>query len=372
MALTGLAMQLHNRLRLLATLAGVLFAVLLSNFALGTFLGLLQKNLFLPDNMQADIWIVPKGLRQLGQGDTIPYQAALTARGVNGVESTTPILLATRAIDTLRGQKEAIQLIGVPPPYKIGGPWNLVAGSPEVLGQPDHVILESSMRDQYGNLNLQDVRELNGHRAVVGGFTSGLLPFGAAYGFADYDFAREILSVPRDKTSFVLVSVHDKTQVTAIQAVLRRELADVDVLTKGEMASVVIRYILTATPIGVTFGAISFFGVLVGTVIVSLTMFQAVVDNLKEFGTLKALGANMWDLSVLLYTQALVNACIGSLLGVSLVAAVASLMRSPKLALQLPPLLTGGTFVVMTGVCLFAATLALMRLRKVEPAMVFR
>jgi putative ABC transport system permease protein len=47
-------------------------------------------------------------------------------------------------------------------------------------------------------------------------------------------------------------------------------------------------------------------------------------------------------------------------------------MRSPKLTLLFPPALTVGTVVGMTLVCILASGLALLRIRKVEPAMVFR
>jgi ABC-type lipoprotein release transport system permease subunit len=47
-------------------------------------------------------------------------------------------------------------------------------------------------------------------------------------------------------------------------------------------------------------------------------------------------------------------------------------MRSAQLAMNLSPELFGGTFVAMLGLCTFASSLSLVRLRKLEPAMVFR
>ena len=112
--------------------------------------------------------------------------------------------------------------------------------------------------------------------------------------------------------------------------------------------------------------------IIVGFVIVSLSMFSAVVDNIREFGTLKALGVTMWDLSTLLFVQSVAYAILGSIIGLALVARVAGFIRSAKLALNMPPQLTLGTVVIMILMCAFASSLALLRLRKVEPAMVFR
>jgi putative ABC transport system permease protein len=294
------------------------------------------------------------------------------ALGLKEVKEARPLLFGTRTLDALGGKREAIQVIGVQYPYELGGPWNFVVADKSVLSEPDTLILENSMRQTYGNLNPREIRELGGRRIVAGGFTRGLLPFGPAYSFADFELARELLAMPRDKTNFVLIKLNNPQDIDQVQNKLKAQLPETDVLSQSELSQVLIKYLLTATPIGVTFGAISFFGILVGTVIVSLTMFQTVADNLKEFGTLKAIGANMSDLTILMYTQAVLNAWIGSLFGVTVVGALASFMRNPKLALYLPLPLTIGTFLVMTAVCFLAASIALLKLRKVEPGMVFR
>jgi putative ABC transport system permease protein len=127
---TGISLMFHNKLRLLATLAGVLFAVLLSNFALGTFMGLIQKNLFLPNHAGADVWILPKGFRQFAAGsEAVPMAGLHEALSLAEVKSAAPLLFGARSLDTLRGAKEGVQLLGVQDPYTLGGPWNMVAGS---------------------------------------------------------------------------------------------------------------------------------------------------------------------------------------------------------------------------------------------------
>ena len=114
------------------------------------------------------------------------------------------------------------------------------------------------------------------------------------------------------------------------------------------------------------------FGVIVGFVIVALSMFSAVVDNVREFGTLKAMGARTWDLAKLLFVQAIGYAFIGSTVGLFLVTRMAEGMRSPNLILVLPWWMYVGTFGFMTFLCIFASSLALLRVRSVEPGMVFR
>jgi putative ABC transport system permease protein len=114
------------------------------------------------------------------------------------------------------------------------------------------------------------------------------------------------------------------------------------------------------------------FGLLIGLIIVALSMFSSVIDNLREFGTLKAIGATTTDLAKLLFVQSVTYAVLGSLVGSFLVTRISGGIRSAQLQMFVPPQMTLITWALMIGMCVAASTLALMRIRKVEPGMVFR
>jgi putative ABC transport system permease protein len=265
-----------------------------------------------------------------------------------------------------------VQIIGTKLPELRGGPWNMVAGDPSVLAQPDTMIFEDGVRDTLGGLNLGSVRELGGRKVHVGGFTWGLLPFGPAYAFADYDLARLLMRIDRDRTHFVLVGVEPGARPEEVRDRLQAQFPEVKVMTRADFSRSTIRFILTRTPIGITFGTSAIFGLVVGFVIVSLTMFSGVIDNIREFGTLKAIGATTWDLAKLLLAQAIAYALLGSFLGLTAVTTIANAIRSPKLGILIGPELALGTAALMIVLCVMASSFALFRLRKLEPAMVFR
>ena len=64
MAKMGIKMMFFDRLKLLGTLFGVVFAVVLGNFQVGTFLALAYKNRMFVENAQVDVWVTPPGTRQ--------------------------------------------------------------------------------------------------------------------------------------------------------------------------------------------------------------------------------------------------------------------------------------------------------------------
>jgi putative ABC transport system permease protein len=372
MARVGWRMMFHDKLKLVGTLLGVVFAVVLSNQQAGTFLGLLQKNTMYVDNAGADLWITPLDAPQVQPGRFLTDSELMQARAAPGVAWAEPIIYAGAQISVPGGSNQQISLIGTRAPHFRGGPWNVVSGEREALARPDTMLFEDSERENFGNLNLGSVREVNGRQVRVGGFTWGLIPFGPAFAFAEYDLARMLIGLPADQASFVLVGVAPGADIEAVKAELARRLPEAQVITRQEFSRSTVRYILTKTAIGITFGTSTLFGLIVGFVIVSLSMFSAVVDNIREFGTLKAIGATTSDLARVLFVQSVTYALMGSLVGLAIVSRMAEGIRSAKLAMQTPPQLMGGTVALMVVLCVMASSLALLRLRRVEPAMVFR
>jgi putative ABC transport system permease protein len=371
MALLGWRMMFHDRAKLVGTLLGVIFATVLVNQQLGVLFGLLQKNTMFVDNAAADVWICPPSTEQFQSGRRISIYNLQQARVVEGVAWAEPLLLGASTMQLPTGGGEAVTLVGTRAPRFAGGPWNVVAGDPRSLAQADTLVFEDSQRRDLGGINLGSVRELGGHRVVAGAFTWGLGPFGPPYAFAEFDTAREILRAAPDETNFVLVGVRPGVDPREVAARLAALLPETRVMTREEYASTIVSALLR-DQLGISFATSTFFGVIVGFVIVALSMFSAVVDNVREFGTLKAMGARTLDLAKLLFVQAIAYATIGSAFGLFLVTRMAEGIRSPNLVLVLPWWMYAGTFVFMAALCVVASSLALVRVRSVEPGMVFR
>jgi putative ABC transport system permease protein len=372
MARLGVSMMFHDRAKLAGTLLGVVFATVLMVQQLGTFLGLLYKNTQFVDATEADLWIVPPATTAVQAGSPISMSAMVSARTTDGVAWAEPLLMGAASMRRPDGGVEAVTLVGTRFPRLAGGPWNLVAGSTDALRDPDVVIFEDVQRGDLGGLNLGSVRELSGRRVVVGGFTWGLVPFGPGYAFANYETARGILLAPEDQTSFVLVGLADGADPAAVQRALRERLGpSVEVMTKQELHDAVVNA-LVAAQLGITFGTSTAFALIVGFVIVALSMFSAVVDNVRELGTLKAMGATTFDLTKLLVMQAILYALIGTTIGLFLGTRMAEGIRSANLTLVLPPEILFGSYAVMVVLCIAASALAVLRVRNIEPGMVFR
>jgi putative ABC transport system permease protein len=372
MARLAASMMFFDRLKLAGTLFGVVFAVVLGNFQAGTFIALLNKNRMFVDNAEADVWLTPPGTRQFQAGTPLTDAELNRARSTVGVEWAEPLLLKTAQIKLPNGGAEPVSLVGTRGPRYAGGPWNIVQGERSNLALPDSVFFEDAEREKFGGLNLGSLRELSGRKVQAVGFTWGLLPFAPAFAFADDKLARQISLEREDRHAFVLVGVKAGESVDEVAERLQLAMPQVKVMTRSQFMHETLVYIITGTQIGVSFGLSTFMGLLVGLITVALSMFSSVIDNMRQFGTLKAIGATNFDLALLLFVQAVIYGLVGSVIGLGMVSTMTQGMRNPQLTPIVPIPALGITVVLMVGVCLVASILALLRLRKLEPAMVFR
>src|SRR5919201_1295034 len=374
MARVGLRMALHDRMKFAAALIGVVFAVLLSNQQAATFLAIVNRNVMVVDNNpDVDIWITPPETEILQAGKLISQAPLNQARGMPGVAWAEPMLIGAATVSRPEGGSEQAVLIGTRGPAWNGGPFNMVAGAVEALAEPDSMIFEDSDREKFGGLNLGSVREVNGRRIKVVGFTWALVPFGpSTYAFAEFDLARQLMHTDADQSSVILVGLKPGVDASTVARDLQKRMGTEQVSTRDEFRHTLVNYMLTKTPIGVVLGSSTVIGLLVGFIMVSLTMFSAVLDNLREFGTLKALGATTLDLVGLLWVQAIVYGAIGAVIGSVLVGGVSSATRSAQIAMQLPPVLLLSVAAIALVMCIVASSLAVLRVRAIEPAMVFR
>ena len=119
---------LHDRVRLVVTLTGIVFAVVLSAIQLGLFVGFTARHLRRHRPSGADIWVTSTGVTHLESA--VPFSERKLYR-VLGDAGRRRGPEAHRAFGQWKrpdGAQEGIMLVGVEPGRRHGQPWNLVAG----------------------------------------------------------------------------------------------------------------------------------------------------------------------------------------------------------------------------------------------------
>ncbi|MBI4606984.1 MAG: FtsX-like permease family protein, partial [Planctomycetes bacterium] len=110
----------------------------------------------------------------------------------------------------------------------------------------------------------------------------------------------------------------------------------------------------------------------VGTVVVGQTIYSSTMDRLKEFGTMKAIGAGNRHLYLVITYQALLYAVAGYILGIAASLGVARLAERAGTEILVTPELLAGMLLLTGVMCVAASFLSIVRVTHLEPAMVFK
>jgi putative ABC transport system permease protein len=364
---------LHDRMRLFAALLGVAFSVVLVTFQVGLLHRFLRDASSIVDHSGAPIWITSPHIANFEYGSLLNeriYYQALAAPGAGRVERLVFVFARLRMPS---GAFEGVQLIGVDFQSRPSVPWAFSAGSLDDLRGPEAIALDDTDLEKLGRPRLGEYLEVNERRAKLSALTHGHRSFIASpFVFTSLENAYRLSNrVSPGGFTYLMVTPAPGAAVEEVVAGLSR-IPGVDVLTAGELAARSQAYWIFRTGAGFAIGLSTLLGLVVGTVIVGQTIYSSTLDRLKEFGTLKAIGAANGHLYRLILSQALFYAAAGYLLGIAaggLVARVAARVGSPILV---TPALMAGIFLLTIVLCVAASFLSIVRVVRLEPGMVFK
>ncbi|MEM9827859.1 MAG: FtsX-like permease family protein, partial [Planctomycetota bacterium] len=132
-------------------------------------------------------------------------------------------------------------------------------------------------------------------------------------------------------------------------------------------ADVSVKFWMTRTGLGISFGASTMLGLLVGLVMVGQTLYAMVLDRIQEFATLKAIGASGREVLSVLITQSATVALLGIIIGTLLAATIRVILSTPIAEIRIPPGLYAGSAGLVFVICMLASGLPYLRVRSVDP-----
>lgn len=374
MWLLAIKSMLADRGKLLTSLLGVTFAVVLVNLQGGLLVGLLKKASLLIDHSQADIWVGHRHMNNLDMGTYIPERWVDRIRAVEGVERADPYLIAGGQAALRDGRSEVVLVIGCDPASLLGNAWVMEEGEAEAIRHPDGVLVDVNAVDKLGGCKVGDTLEINGHRAVVVGLTRGIVGFtNSPYIFTTLDRARRYTyGVPDDQCSYFLIKAKPGADIPAVCQRLRERVSELDVYDKATYSWTCMEFWLIRTGIGLSFGLATFLGLLVGLAVTAETLYASVSERIKEFATLKAMGADDGYVSRFLVAQALGTASLGSIFGLASAVVIGRALSNPAAPVVLTWWVAATSVILIVLVCLIAAWLPYHRIRRIDPVSVLR
>ena len=270
-------------------------------------------------------------------------------------------------------------MVGAPPRDRI------LEGRLEDLRKPDAVFIDNNRLqklfpglppDSYKRENyykfLGKELEMNDHRAIIVGICEASRTFQSnPVVYTTYSRAKGFIPMERKTLSYILAKAEPGRDPKEVAALIRRATG-LGAETGEDFAWKTIQYYLKYTGIPINFGITAMLGFLVGTAIAGQTFYNFTLENLKQFGALKAMGATNGMIIQMILLQALVVGLLGYGIGVGLAAIFGISSKNGELAFYTPWQLLPITGVAVVLICILASLLSVRKVMVLEPAVVFR
>jgi putative ABC transport system permease protein len=362
----------HDRLRLIATVVGIVFSIVLVTVQMGLYLGFGRMVTTMIDHAAADLWIMPNGTKCFEDPSLLDARKRYRALAVEGVADAIPVVIGFADWRMPGGATTPVFVVGSD--LRSGGlhPWNLVEGRIESLSIPNAVAVDRSYFGRLGISGMGAQAEIRRRAVRVAAVTDGIRSFTTTpYVFMDISRAHAYTGVPASKATYLLVRVSKGADIGQVRHGLLASLADVEVMTTSEFRNRSRSFWLFGTGAGAALFAGALLGVIVGTVIVAQTLYSSTKDHLNEFATLRAIGSSGGYIHKVIILQALINAAIGFFFAALIAAAVVRLTASTALPIVITPGLAAMLFALTVVMCVVSAVAAIVQVTRIDPAMVF-
>jgi putative ABC transport system permease protein len=378
MIATAIKFMRYDRAKSIGIIIGIVISIFLIGQQVGilTFLTGLMGGLV--DNSREDlgeIWVVDNITENANELAKLDERLVREIRSIDGVLNAWPVVVTGGNIKFSNGKTAPVLLIGSEAPLFVAGPKpeSINAGSLERLNEDGAVSAEYFDSSIFNNSVATGTRvELNGKEAFIRLQTKNARGFAGAFMYTTLSKARYYGAFPADKVS--AVAVQCKPGVARAQVVdnINKAIYGIRAWDAKKLKSTTIRFITISSNIGTSVGSLVIFAIISGFFIIGLTLYSSALDRIRDYGTLKAIGATNGYVRNLILTQAFLFALIGFLLAWLLLEGFRAGVASSGLVFTFTPTILLGLFIVTLVISVGGSLFAIGRINSVEPASVFR
>jgi putative ABC transport system permease protein len=374
----ALRMLTGDRSKYLGLIFGVTFATLLMTQQVSIFMGILTRtgNQIL-EVRDADIWVMDNRVRYLDEAPGLQDIDLMRVRGVSGVEWAVRTYRGVVRARLEDGNTRNVRLSALDDETLVGAPHEMIVGSIEDLKRPDAVIIDKAGYEyMWGQEPYQLGRtfQLNDKRAVLVGVCQVAAPFFSdPIVYARYSLAASYVPRERNLMNYILVKAQDGVDQADLCKRIEGQTGRL-ALTQQRFFWKTVNYFLASTGIPVNFGITITLGFIVGTAVTGQMLYLFIVENLKQFGALKAMGIANRGILGMIVLQALLVGGVGYGLGVGLTTifflTTGNITQLAGLHMTWLALLGTGAAVIVIVVA--TSVVSARRVLTLEPAIVFR
>ena len=375
----ALRMLFGDHAKYLMLISGITFATILMAQGAALFCGLMSWTFAPLRNIRAPVWVADPLVEQVNDNKPLRDTDVNRVRSVDGVAWAVPVYQGNAQARLLNGSSKLVTLVGLDATTLIGAPAEMIDGRLEDLRLPNTVIVDEYGVERLGEglgrrLRIGDSFEINDREARVVGICRAHRSFtGGPFIFTTYDRAvSQYVPAQRKLLSFILAGPAQGVSPEALAARIEAGTR-LGAFTQERFMWSTVRWYVHNTSIPINVGTIVLLGFLIGTAISGQTFYSFILENLRNLGALKAMGAGTGTLCRMLVIQSLAVGMIGygvGLLVVSLLGRAA--IASGKVPFLLTWHIPAGVLIAVVFICSLASLIGILKVARLEPAIVFR
>jgi len=378
MNFVALKMLTGDRAKYLGLVFTIAFCTFLLENQSSIFAGIMKRTgSQIADVTDAEIWVMDPKTEYFEQTKALKDTDLTRVRGVEGVEWAVKLFKGNPVARTLNGKFDVSICLGLDDATLAGAPRKMLLGSWERLREPDSVVIDKAgyvllFPDE--PLQLDRTLELNDHKATIVGISDASAPF-ASYPVMHTRYSQAVNFVGRERTQLSFVLVRPQPGGDPLELSQRIEKhTGLRARTSDQFRWDCVLYYLRHTGIPLNFGITIAIALIVGVVVAGQTFYIFTIENLKQFGALKAIGVTNWRITSMIMLQALTVGAMGFSLGSGMCAAffAITLNNLPTRGMVLMWQNAIGTGVAILFVVILASLISIRRVLVLEPAEVFR
>lgn len=373
----ALKMLFRDRAKYAMLVCGLAFCSLLMCQQSSVFCGIMMWTTSTVRNIGAPVWVVDAKVEQANEVIPMRQIEVERVRSVPGVAWAVPLYLGIEQARLADGSFQNVQLTGLDTGTLTGRPMEMTAGRIEDLRLPNAVVVDQVAVEKFRRkgiaIALGTTFEINDKEARVVGICHVARSFlGQPYIFTTYDRALEYAKPSRKQLGYVIAGpVPGVTDAELAQRI--SQLPGLRALAREDLARDTMWWYVKNTGIPISFGTVVLLGIVVGIAIAGQTFYLFIHDNLRFLAALKAMGARMPTLAGMVLLQAFSVGFIGYGIGVGLAAWFGNVVLAKEqppffMPWQVPAFVAAVTIFI----CSLSAMIGLIKVARLEPAVVFR
>lgn len=374
----AIKMLIGNRGKYLGIVLGIAFASLLIAQQTSIFCGLmLQTCGQIRDIEGADIWVMDPNVQFVDDIKPLSDSDLYRVRGVEGVDWAVRLYKGLTRSRLEDGNFQQTILIGLDDATLVGAPRNMVAGNLADLRKPDAVIIDL---EGYNLLwpgeepRVGKRFEMNDRVAEIVGICRARRTF-QTFPVVYTRYTQALQFVPPERKTLSFVLAQGEADLPVDQVCRRIEAqTGLRAVTQDQFAWITVWYFMSNTGIPFNFITTVLLGFVVGTAIAAQTFYLFTIENIKQYGALKAMGAGNLTLAGMVLLQAMLVSFCGFGLGIGAATWFGTLANAPesKLAFFMPWEVLIGTAAAVAAISVLSSLISIRRVMALEPAVVFQ